>query len=203
MSVFEWLTGLFGIEVPSLLEVIFVTSAVLGGILFFIMMILMLVGDILGGVGEAAGFDVDIGSDIGFEMLSIQGMCVAIMFFGITGMFGLSATGSDVVAVIFAGIGAAGGMYGMAQMMRGINNLQSDGTMNYDDGIGQRGQVYSRIRPNQSGEIQVAIGDSLQTLSARAKDNSLLIPSGEFIRVVDRIGSTMIVVPLEDKTSEE
>ena len=203
MTLFEMLTDLVGIEAPSLLEVIFVTSAILGGILFFIMMILMIVGDILGGVGEAIGFDADIGTDVGFEMLSIQGLCVAIMFFGLTGMFGLTATGSDVVAVLFAGLGAAGGMYGMAQMMRGISNLQSDGTLNYDSGIGQRGQVYSRIRPNESGEIQIPINDTLKTVSARAKDKSLLIQSGEFIRVVDRIGSTMIVVPLEDISSEE
>ena len=203
MTLFEMLTDLVGIEAPSLLEVIFVTSAILGGILFFIMMILMIVGDILGGVGEAIGFDADIGTDVGFEMLSIQGLCVAIMFFGLTGMFGLTATGSDVVAVLFAGVGAAGGMYGMAQMMRGISNLQSDGTLNYDSGIGQRGQVYSRIRPNESGEIQIPINDTLKTVSARAKDKSLLIQSGEFIKVVDRIGSTMIVVPLEDISSEE
>lgn len=203
MTLFELITDLVGIEAPSLLEVIFVTSAVLGGILFFIMMILMIVGDILGGVGEAVGFDADIGTDVGFEMLSIQGLCVAIMFFGLTGMFGLTATGSDVVAVLFAGVGAAGGMYGMAQMMRGISNLQSDGTLNYDSGIGQRGQVYSRIRPNESGEIQIPISGTLKTVSARAKDKSLLIQSGEFIKVVDRIGSTMIVVPLEEISSEE
>ena len=108
MSIFEWLTDLAGIETPSLLEVIFVSCAILGGILFFIMMILMLVGDIIGGVGEAVGFDADIGTDLGFEMLSIQGLSVAVMMFGLTGMFGLSATGSDVVAVLFGGAGAAG-----------------------------------------------------------------------------------------------
>ena len=109
MTIFEWLADIAGIEAPSLLEVIFVSCAILGGILFFIMMLLMLVGDILGGIGEAAGFDADIGSDLGFEMLSIQGLCVAIMMFGLTGMFGLSATGSDVAAVLFGGAGAAGG----------------------------------------------------------------------------------------------
>jgi hypothetical protein len=203
MTIFEWLTDLVGIDTPSLLEIIFVSCAVLGGIFFFIMMILMLVGDILGGVGEAVGFDADIGTDLGFEMLSIQGFSVAIMMFGLTGMFGISATGNDVVAVLSGGIGAAGGMYGMAQMMRGISHLQADGTMNYDDAIGQRGQVYSRIRPNESGEVQIPIGGSLRNVSARSKDKALLIPSGEFIKVVDRIGSTMIVIPLDVATSEE
>ena len=202
MTLFEMITEFVGIEAPSLMEIIFVSCAVLGGILFFIMMILMMVGDVLGGVTDAIGLDIDA-SGGAFEILSVQGLSVAVMMFGLTGMFGLSATGSDVVAVLAGGVGAAAGMYGMGKMMYGINQLQADGTVNYNDAIGQRGQVYSRIKPNETGEIQVPVDGTLKTLLARAQDKSMLIPSGEFIRVVDVIGSTMIVVPLEDGSSEE
>ncbi|MBO63457.1 MAG: hypothetical protein CMA94_01605 [Euryarchaeota archaeon] len=202
MTLFEMITEFVGIEAPSLMEIIFVSCAVLGGILFFIMMLLMMVGDVLGGVTDAIGLDIDAGGGA-FEILSVQGLSVAVMMFGLTGMFGLSATGSDVVAVLAGGVGAAAGMYGMGKMMYGINQLQADGTVNYNDAIGQRGQVYSRIKPNETGEIQVPVDGTLKTLLARAHDKSMLIPSGEFIRVVDVIGSTMIVVPLEDGTSEE
>ena len=203
MTLFEMITEFVGIEAPSLMEIIFVSCAVLGGILFFIMMLLMMVGDVLGGVTDAIGLDIDAGGGGAFEILSIQGLSVAVMMFGLTGMFGLSATGSDVVAVLAGGVGAAAGMYGMGKMMYGINQLQADGTVNYNDAIGQRGQVYSRIKPNETGEIQVPVDGTLKTLLARAQNKSLLIPSGEFIRVVDVIGSTMIVVPLEDGSSEE
>ena len=202
MTLFEMITEFVGIEAPSLMEIIFVSCAVLGGILFFIMMLLMMVGDVLGGVTDAIGLDIDAGGGA-FEILSVQGLSVAVMMFGLTGMFGLSATGSDVVAVFAGGVGAAAGMYGMGKMMYGINQLQADGTVNYNDAIGQRGQVYSRIKPNETGEIQVPVDGTLKTLLARAQDKSMLIPSGEFIRVVDVIGSTMIVVPLEDGSSEE
>jgi hypothetical protein len=203
MTLFEMITEFVGIEAPSLMEIIFVSCAVLGGILFFIMMLLMMVGDVLGGVTDAIGLDIDAGGGGAFEILSVQGLSVAVMMFGLTGMFGLSATGSDVVAVLAGGIGAAGGMYGMGKMMYGINQLQADGTINYNDAIGQRGQVYSRIKPNETGEIQVPVDGTLKTLLARAQDKSMLIASGEFIRVVDIIGSTMIVTPLEDASSEE
>ena len=203
MTLFEMITEFVGIEAPSLMEIIFVSCAVLGGILFFIMMLLMMVGDVLGGVTDAIGLDIDAGGGGAFEILSVQGLSVAVMMFGLTGMFGLSATGSDVVAVLAGGIGAAGGMYGMGKMMYGINQLQADGTINYNDAIGQRGQVYSRIKPNETGEIQVPVDGTLKTLLARAQDKSMLIASGEFIRVVDIIGSTMIVTPLEDVSSEE
>ena len=202
MTLFEMITEFVGIEAPSLMEIIFVSCAVLGGILFFIMMLLMMVGDVLGGVTDAIGLDSDAGGGA-FEILSVQGLSVAVMMFGLTGMFGLSATGSDVVAVLAGGVGAAAGMYGMGKMMYGINQLQADGTINYNDAVGQRGQVYSRIKPNETGEIQVPVDGTLKTLLARAQDKTLLIPSGEFIRVVDIIGSTMIVVPLDDGSSEE
>ena len=202
MTLFETITEFVGIEAPSLMEIIFVSCAVLGGILFFIMMLLMMVGDVLGGVTDAIGLDIDAGGGA-FEILSVQGLSVAIMMFGLTGMFGLSATGSDVVAVLAGGVGAAAGMYGMGKMMYGINQLQADGTVNYNDASVQRGQVYSRIKPNETGEIQVPVDGTLKTLLARAQDKTLLIPSGEFILVVDIIGSTMIVKPLEDGATEE
>tara|TARA_Y100000816_G_scaffold229858_1_gene175016 strand:+ start:696 stop:1346 length:651 start_codon:yes stop_codon:yes gene_type:complete len=202
MTLFETITEFVGIEAPSLMEIIFVSCAVLGGILFFIMMLLMMVGDVLGGVTDAIGLDIDAGGGA-FEILSVQGLSVAVMMFGLTGMFGLSATGSDVVAVLAGGVGAAAGMYGMGKMMYGINQLQADGTVNYNDAIGQRGQVYSRIKPNETGEIQVPVDGTLKTLLARAQDKSMLIPSGEFIRVVDVIGSTMIVKPLDEGSAEE
>ena len=202
MTLFETITEFVGIEAPSLMEIIFVSCAVLGGILFFIMMLLMMVGYVLGGVTDAIGLDIDAGGGA-FEILSVQGLSVAVMMFGLTGMFGLSATGSDVVAVLAGGVGAAAGMYGMGKMMYGINQLQADGTVNYNDAIGQRGQVYSRIKPNETGEIQVPVDGTLKTLLARAQDKAMLIPSGEFIRVVDVIGSTMIVKPLDDGPSEE
>ena len=202
MTLFEWLAEFVGIEAPSLMEIIFVSCALLGGILFFIMKILMLVGDVLGGVSDAFGIDIDAGGGA-FEIMSIQGLSVAVMMFGLTGMFGLSATGSDVVAVLAGGVGAASGMYGMGKMMYAINQLQADGTVNYADAIGQRGQVYSRIKPNETGEIQVPVDGTLKTLLARAEDKKLHLASGEFIKVVDIIGSTMIVAPLEDLSSEE
>jgi len=202
MTLFEWLAEFVGIEAPSLMEIIFVSCALLGGILFFIMMILMLVGDVLGGVSDAFGIDIDAGGGA-FEIMSIQGLSVAVMMFGLTGMFGLSATNSEVVAVLAGGVGAASGMYGMGKMMYAINQLQADGTVNYADAIGQRGQVYSRIKPNETGEIQVPVDGTLKTLLARAQDKKMHLASGEFIKVVDIIGSTMIVSPLDDLSSEE
>jgi membrane protein implicated in regulation of membrane protease activity len=161
-------------------------------------MALMMLGDVLGGVFDSV-FDSDftMDSDLAFELFSIQGLAAAVMMFGYVGMFTLTATNTEVYAIIAGGVAAATSMYGVGLMLKGVNNLQADGTMKHEDAIGERGQVYSRIRANESGEVQVAVDGTLRTLTARAKDKSLHIDTGEFIRVIDVIGSTLIVEMLD------
>ena len=206
MGVVDWVGDIVGITAPSTLEIIFMMCAFLGTAFFLILMAMMMLGDILGGVFDSV-FDTDISmdSDLSFELFSIQGLAAATMMFGYVGMFTLQATDTQVYAVIAGGVAAAASMYGVGLMLKGITNLQADGTMKYDDAVGERGQVYSRIRPNESGEVQVTVDGTLRTLTARAKDKSLHLPTGEFIRVLDFIGSTLIVEPLdiEEETEEE
>jgi membrane protein implicated in regulation of membrane protease activity len=185
---------------PSPLELIFLLSAALGGAFFIIMMILMLVGDVLGGVVDTA-FDTDftMDSDLSFELFSLQGLAAAIMMFGCVGMYTIKSTDTEVYAVIAGGVASGVSMYAVSKMMQGISKLQVDGTMQIKDAIGERGQVYSRIRPNESGEIQVVVNGTMRTLAAKAKDKTLLISTGTFIKVVDVIGSTLIVEELSEE----
>ena len=198
MGIVDWVGEIVGISGPEPLEIIFMMCAFLGTAFFLILMAMMMLGDILGGVFDSV-FDTDISmdSDLSFELFSIQGLAAATMMFGYVGMFTLQATDTQVYAVIAGGVAAAASMYGVGLMLKGITNLQADGTMKYDDAVGERGQVYSRIRPNESGEVQVTVDGTLRTLTARAKDRTLHIPTGEFITVLDFIGSTLIVEPLD------
>ena len=204
MSIVDWVADLVGITAPSTLEILFMMCAFLGTAFFLILMAMMMLGDILGGVFDSV-FDTDmsIDSDLAFELFSIQGLAAATMMFGYVGMFTLSATDTEVLAVIAGGVAGASSMYGVGLMLKGISNLQADGTMKYEDAIGERGQVYSRIRPNESGEIQVAVDGTLRTLTARAKDKSLHLSTGDFVRVLDVIGSTLIVEPLDVEEETE
>jgi len=206
MGIVDWVADIVGITAPSTLEMIFMMCAFLGTAFFLILMAMMMLGDILGGVFDSV-FDTDMSmdSDLSFELFSIQGLAAATMMFGYVGMFTLSATDTEVFAVIAGGMAAAASMYGVGMMLKGINSLQADGTMKYEDAIGERGQVYSRIRAGESGEVQVSVDGTLRTLTARAKDKTLHLPTGEFIRVLDFIGSTLIIEPLdiEEETEEE
>lgn len=200
MSVMDWIADLFGVAAPSTLQLVFLGCAAFGAIFFIIMMAMMLVGDILGGVMDTA-FDTDFSmdSDLSFELFSLQGIAAAVMMFGLVGNFTLSATDMEALAVFSGGAAAGMSMYMVKIMMQGISNLQADGTMRMEDAIGGNGTVFSRIRPNESGEIQIAVDGTLRTLTAKAKDKALLIPTGEFVEVVNVIGSTLIVVPMSEE----
>lgn len=199
MGLLDWIADALGVSAPSPIVFVFIACAFFGTIFFILMMALMLIGDIFGGIVDTA-FDTDLSMDssLAMELFSIQGIAAAIMMFGVTGMFVIEATDMQVLAVIIGGMAAGGSLFMVRTMMRGITNLQADGTMKHEDAIGETGQVYSRIKKNSTGEIQVSVDGTLRTLEARAKDKNLHIQSGEIIKVVDVIGATMIVELLND-----
>ena len=200
MGLLDWVADILGVSAPSPIEFVFIACAFFGTIFFILMMSLMLIGDIFGGIVDSA-FDTDLSMDssLAMELFSIQGIAAAIMMFGVTGMFVIEATDIQVLAVVIGGMAAGGSLFMVRTMMRGITNLQADGTMKHDDAIGETGQVYSRIKKNSTGEIQVSVDGTLRTLEARAKDKNLHIQSGELIKVVDVIGATMIVELVSDE----
>jgi membrane protein implicated in regulation of membrane protease activity len=200
MSLFTTIGDLLGVTTPSTLEIIFMSCAILGTAFFLIMMALMLIGDIVGGVVDTA-FDTDfsLDSDLSFELFSLQGMAAGIMMFGYVGMYVTTSTDQEVLAVLAGGAAAAASLYLVKMMMQGITGLQTDGTMVVLNAIGERGTVHSRIKPEKSGEVQVPIEGALRTMAARAKDKSAHIPTGTFIKVVDVIGSTLIVEELSEE----
>ena len=133
---FDWLADALGFSAPSVIELIFICCAVFGGLFFFAMMALMLVGDIFGGIVDTA-FDTDISMDstTAFELFSLQGIAAALMMFGLTGLFVISATEQEILAVISGGFASAGSLYTVRYMMQGISNLQADGTMKHEDAV--------------------------------------------------------------------
>nr|MBC8518189.1 NfeD family protein [Euryarchaeota archaeon] len=205
IGIVDWVMEIVGVSTPSTLELIFLMSAFLGTAFFLVLMVLMLLGDIVGGVFDSVlDTDFSMDSDLSFELFSIQGLAAAIMMFGYVGMFTIKATDTEVYAVIAGGMAAMISMYGVGLMLKGISDLQVDGTMNYEDAIGQRGEVYSRIKPDETGQVSVAVDGTLRTLKGRSKDKTQLLDSGDFIRVVDVIGSTLIVESLDiNEVTEE
>ena len=198
-----WLFEFLGFDAPTTMEMLFIACAVFGAGFFIVMMTMMLLGGLVGGVIDTA-FDADISldTDLSFEVFTLQGISAGIMMFGLVGMATTKSTETEVLGVLAGGIAAVASLYAMKVMMQGIYDLQTDGTVHTSDAVGARGTVYSRIRPGETGEVQVPVHGGLRTLAARALDKDVLIPSGTFIRVVDSIGSTLIVRVLEENEEE-
>jgi len=200
MGLLDYIADLVGVTAPSTVEIIFMCCAVFGTLFFLIMMILMLVGDILGGVVDTA-FDTDFSmdTDLSFELFSLQGISAAIMMFGYVGMYTVTSTGSEFLAVLAGGLSSVASAYAVKVMMKGIVNLQTDGTMQIENAIGSEGHVYVRIRKGSTGEVQVPIQGSLRTMAARVKGGKTHLETGTLIKVVDVMGSTLIVEELIDE----
>ena len=95
------LFDLVGLGDATGLEWIFGISALLGGILFLLWFVLMLVGGVAEGVFEGLfGMEIDVmSSDASFKALTFQGVMAFLMFFGLAGLWVLKSDGTDPVAV--------------------------------------------------------------------------------------------------------
>ena len=105
----DWILGLLD---ATGLELMFGISALIGGVLFLLWLILIVV---LGGIGDIAegvlGINIDaMGADASFKALTFQGVMAFMMFFGLTGIIVLQTDGPEFLAVIVGGASGAGSM---------------------------------------------------------------------------------------------
>lgn len=189
------------------LELLFACCAVFGGVLFAIRLILMFVGGIddahsadSGNVdaGDFDGADMDHSgemhdSDLSFKLLSLQGITAFFMMFGLVGWAVIRQGQSHSLVPIAAGtVAGLLTVWIMKKIFQVAMSLQSSGTMNLKNAIGQEGTVYLTIHPGQSGKVQVSVQDRLSVLEAVTEGNEE-IKTGESIRVV-RITAGKLVV---------
>lgn len=132
-------------------------------------------------------------ADISFKLLSFQGLTAFFMMFGLVG---LAFTQSEVHVLLgIAGALAAGffSVWVIGLIFAGMGRLQSDGTMQIKNAVGQNGSVYLTIPAKGSGQVKVTVQGSLKILNAVSKDGKK-IATGENIRVVDISGSDTLIV---------
>lgn len=199
------------------LELVFVCCAIFGTALFVIRLILMFVGGVddahsadAGDVGDmdAGHFDGDFDSgdidhtgemhdsDMSFKLLSLQGITAFFMMFGLVGWAVIRQKQDAALIPIAAGtVAGLLTVWVMKKIFQFATGLQSSGTLNLNNAIGQEGTVYLTIRPGQSGKVQVSVQDRLSVLEA-VTDGSEEIKTGESIRVVRVVAGKLVVEKL-------
>ncbi len=186
------------------LEKLFIACAILGGCLFVVRMILMFIsgmghGDIDSGghdadlSGDAGGHDVSTDSDLSFKAMSFQGLTAFFMMFGLVGWAMIRESNyPPAVAVLAALAAGAGTVWLMKFLFESAGKLQSSGTLDLNNAIGQEGTVYLTIRPGQIGKVQVAVQERMETLDATTEHTEEL-KTGQRIKVIKRSANLLVV----------
>ena len=177
------------------LELIFASSAVLGGVLFLLWFALMMIGGIAADVFDGIfGTDFDaMGADASFKALTFQGIMAFMMFFGLGGLYVLEGDSDQTsLAIVVGSVTGFASMYGTGKLFQLFVSLQSDGTIDMDDSIGSVGTIYLRIPDGGVGQIQVESGNAMRTYNAKSEDGQGMA-TGDFAEVIDVISSTLIV----------
>lgn len=202
------------------LEWIFVGSATIGGTLFLIRMILMIMGGLdfgdadiphdFDGLDGMDGLDGDLAPDfhgdvgdigdidhassmLSFKFLSLQGLTAFFMMFGLTG---LAILRSNLWPIFAVGGGTIAGIltvWVMGMLFAALSKLQSDGTININNAVGQQGTVYLTIPAQGSGQVSVAVQGSLKIFDA-VSEGKQKIATGDKIKVINVIDNKTLLV---------
>ena len=115
------------------LELIFASSAVLGGVLFLLWFALMMIGGIAADVFDGIfGTDFDaMGADASFKALTFQGIMAFMMFFGLGGLYVLEGDSDQTsLAIVVGSLTGFASMYGTGKLFQLFVSLAI-----YRDGI--------------------------------------------------------------------
>tara|TARA_A100001037_G_scaffold140985_1_gene127812 strand:+ start:1893 stop:2480 length:588 start_codon:yes stop_codon:yes gene_type:complete len=188
-SLFE----LVGLGDVSGIDMLFASSALIGGILFVLYFFLLMIGGIATDIFDGLfGIDVDMGADASFKALTFQGIMAFLMFFGLAGLYVTKSGGGPSPAILAGAIAGGASMYFTGKLFELFVNLQQDGTVELSEAIGAKGQVYLRIADEGVGQVTVEVNEAQRTFNAKSEDGAG-IATGDFIEVVDTIGEVLVV----------
>ena len=189
----------------SLLNTVYVSFIIIGGTLFIIRMILLIlggvgdfVGDVVGDIadGDAAGdFDhaADLG-DAGLNLFTMHGITSFITMFGLVGlMINLSMESGELLSIIGGTLAGFFMMLIMAKMIQVLMQFQSSGNIDIHSAIGKEAEVYARILPQGTGQVQVVINESLRMYNS-ISDDPEEIKTGTRVKVVEVAGTSTLKV---------
>lgn len=186
------------------LELVFVACALIGGGFFVIRLVMMFIGfghdggdgSAMDSVHDGTATDVhhDVSAtDISFKTLSLQGLTSFFMMFGLVGWAMLRQSQfTPAVSVLGATIAGLATVFVIKLIFQWAGKMQSSGTLNLNNAIGQQGSVYLTIHPGQTGRVQVPVQDRLLTLDARS-ESTQAIKTGDPVRVVKVANNILIV----------
>ena len=191
-----------GIEDLVGFDLVFGISALVGGLLFLLWFVLLMVGGAASDLFDGL-FDIQIGdTDLSFKALTFQGLSSFLMMFGLIGLM-ISEMDAPRALSILGGLGAGGlSMWMVSKLFNTFKELETDQTMNLDNANGATGTVYLRIPAKGEGQIQITFQGAMRTMDAISADG-VEIPTGTIIQVVDNVADTLRVREFKSNVEDE
>jgi hypothetical protein len=186
-----------------MLPMIFIYSAVLGGVFFAIQLVMMLMsggddghdpGEIDPGVDDS-GLQGESGGSLFYELFSLRTIAAAVTFFGLVGMAMLKSGSSETTATTVGVIAGLASLYGVYWIYKQIYRLQSSGTQDIHNSVGLTATVYIPIPAGNTGrgKIQFAMqGRIVEYLALTDEEEKLT--TGESVLVTDIVDSETVRV---------
>lgn len=176
---------------------IFYGIGVLALVALIVQFVLLLVGgfDDMGDFGDAGGI-ADHGSGLG--IFSFRGITAFFLGFGWTGAIAVKSGLSVPVAIVLALLVGTVLMVVIFLLMRSMMRLQSSGTLDYQNAVGEVATVYVTVPGSgkAGGQVEVMIQGRLSVAEALHRGEASLAP-GTKVRVVETVGrSSFVVEPL-------
>lgn len=177
------------------IEIIYWAATIIGGTLFVLRLVMMFMGASAGEDAlDSAVESSDVSeTDIGFKLMSIQGLTSFFMMFGLVGLALLRASLPVLVTVLGGIIAGLATVAVTGVIFSQIKKLQTEGTIQIENTVGKDGSVYLTVPQNGTGQVQIIVQGSLKIFDAISSNKSV-IATGERVRVVGvASGNTLIV----------
>ncbi len=188
------------------MDTAFLICAVLGGTLMVLQTLAGMLGFVGDDVDHADGADHDTehergeaghdahGSNWFVGLLSVRTVAAALAFFGIGGKIAISS-GIDELPALGIALGAGAlALVIVAEMMRSLNRLKSDGTARVDRAVGRTGTVYLRVPAAKGGPGKIHMSLQNRTVEYQAVTAGNELPTGTPIRVISVVNADTVEV---------
>ena len=178
----------------------FVSLRAAASFVLFVQMLFILI------VGGDVDFDLgEVGEGGGTGIFSVRSIGSFFVGFGWTGAMLLEKGYSVGVATLGGAIMGSIILSAFLAMMRWMQSLKSDGTIDYKNAIGNIGTVYIPISPRRKGigQIEVQVQGRLAVVGAVTDDEKKL-DARTAVRVKDLIDTrTLLVARLETESTNK
>lgn len=181
----------------SLFQQIYWVIAVVSTVILLILLVLTLIGGDADDFGGDVDMEIEGDTGIAFQFLSFKNLMGFFTIFGWSGISCIDAGWPIWSTILVSFVSGLIMMLVMAATFYYLSKLQSSGTLNFKNAIGQVGEVYLTVGANRSniGKVSITVQGTLRELDALT-DEEVNLELGNVVRVKEITDNGILIVEL-------